>query len=140
MVDLPSIYHLMRYNDFKNDELSFCNCSPPFTAEYAIAARNDLNDPNGSYPFEALKFRDWGAIDAKITNTEMARKGEMLMISSPTYESQEPFQWSTTNLPKSTRHEGHPDRWAFSPYFLKWFPNESEIAGVTIAESQPVYS
>ncbi|CAG2102156.1 unnamed protein product [Medioppia subpectinata] len=133
--DLTTLYSLMRYNNFENDAFSRCDCVPPFTAEYAIAARNDLNQPDGTYPFDALGFRDWGAIDVKITTNDMAKRFEMLVVSSPSYERQQPFQWSTTKLSKSIRHEGHPDKWAFSPYFIKWYPYDTEIAGVTIAES-----
>jgi len=124
----------MRYNNFQNNPLSDCNCRPRYTAEYAIAARNDLNDPNGTYPFEALSFRDWGAIDTKVTNLEMSKNFEMLVVSSPTYDQQEPFEWSTTRLPKSIRHEGHPDNWAFPPYYLKWYPIENELVGADIVE------
>jgi len=124
----------MRYNDFEHDPLSKCNCTPNYTAEYAISARNDLNDPNGTYPFEAVSFRDWGGIDVKITNLEMSKQFEMLVVSSPTYEQQQPFQWSRTMLPKDIRHEGHPDKWAFAPHYLKWYPNDNEVAGVNIAE------
>ena len=45
---------LMRYNDFKHDPLSKCDCSPPFSGENAISARNDLNPKSGTYPFGAL--------------------------------------------------------------------------------------
>jgi hypothetical protein len=125
----------MRYNNFERDDLSECNCTPPYTAEYAISARNDLNDPNGTYPFDAIKFRDWGGIDVKITTAEMSKKLEMLIVSSPSYEQQQPFQWSTTKLPKTIRHEGHPDKWAFLPHILRWYPEDNEVAGVTIAET-----
>ncbi|XP_054169360.1 putative phospholipase B-like 2 [Oppia nitens] len=134
--DLTTVYSLMRSNDFENDPLSRCNCVPPFTAEYAISARNDLNEPNGIYPLEAIGFRDWGAIDVKITTSEMWRRFEMLVVSSPSYEKHQPFQWSTTKLPKNIRHEGHPDKWAFPPYFIRWYPFDSELAGVIINSNQ----
>jgi len=37
--DIGSMIKLMRYNDFKNDPLSKCDCSPPYSAENAISAR-----------------------------------------------------------------------------------------------------
>lgn len=52
--DVDSMIELMRYNDFQNDPLSRCNCTPPFSAENSISSRNDLNDPNGSYPIKTL--------------------------------------------------------------------------------------
>ena len=48
---------LMRYNNFTLDPLSRCDCSPPFSGENAISARNDLNPRNGTYPFGALGHR-----------------------------------------------------------------------------------
>ncbi len=62
-----------RYNDFKHDPLSRCNCSPPYTAQYAISARSDLNDPNGQYPIPQLSYRLHGATDVKLVNWAMAR-------------------------------------------------------------------
>lgn len=59
---------LMRYNNFKNDPISACDCDPPYSAENAIAARCDLNPANGTYPFSALGHRSHGATDAKITS------------------------------------------------------------------------
>ena len=131
---MSTFYSLLRYNDFKKDPLSRCRCEPPYTAEYAIAARNDLNDPKGSYPFEALGFRDWGAVDVKITTFDMYKDFEMLVVSSPSYEKHPPFQWSTTKLPKTIRHEGHPDKWDFAPYIIKWYPFETKAANFTVAE------
>ena len=56
-----------RYNDFQNDPLGKCNCTPPYSAENAISSRNDLNPANGSYPFGALGHRKHGAIDCKVS-------------------------------------------------------------------------
>ena len=49
-----SFLYNYRYNDFKHDPLSACNCTPPYSAENSISARSDLNSPNGTYPFSAL--------------------------------------------------------------------------------------
>jgi hypothetical protein len=121
------MYKLMRYNDFKNDPLSQCSiynhsCSPSFSADLAIASRNDLNDPNGKYGIDEWGNQGFGAIDSKITNSVMTRNSEMLAVSGPTGEQQPRFQWSTTNL-KGLRHEGHPDLSDFKPIYTKWFPN-----------------
>jgi len=122
--DLKTLYKLMRYNDFKNDPLSKCDCSPPYSAEYAIAARNDLNDPNGSYPIKGLGFRSVGAIDMKMTNYELFRKLEIVANSGPTYDEQPVFQWSNSKL-IGVRHEGQPDKWNFAPVHVMWFPNQT---------------
>ena len=60
VTDLKSMERLMRYNDFKNDPLAACDCIPPYSAENAISARNDLNPRNGTYPFSALGHRSHG--------------------------------------------------------------------------------
>jgi hypothetical protein len=52
--DLDSMMKLMRYNDYQNDPLSRCNCTPPYSAENAISARCDLNPANGTYPIKQL--------------------------------------------------------------------------------------
>lgn len=46
---LTSMAAMMRYNNFEHDPLSWCRCSPPYTAENAIASRDDLNARNGTY-------------------------------------------------------------------------------------------
>ncbi|VDN99567.1 unnamed protein product [Rodentolepis nana] len=73
VTDLPSMYRLMRYNDFTRDPLSQCNSTPPYTAFFAIAARGDLNDPNGSYPLPFLGYRLHGSTDVKLVNLAMAK-------------------------------------------------------------------
>ena len=55
-----------RYNDFKHDPLSRCNCTPPYSAENAISARCDLNPAHGKYPFGALGHRLHGGADMKV--------------------------------------------------------------------------
>ena len=84
---MPSLTHVLRYNDYTKDPFSACNCTPPYrlrsplslppallpspssllpspppsSAENAISARCDLNPRNGTYPFGALGHRcaDW---------------------------------------------------------------------------------
>ncbi|XP_054159362.1 putative phospholipase B-like 2 [Oppia nitens] len=121
VIDMSSLYKLMRYNDFRNDPISRCNCSPPYTGEYAIAARSDLNDPNGRYPFGSLAFRSHGAIDVKMTNKEMFVKLEMIVNSGPTYDNQPPFQWSNTRI-TGVLHSGQPDSFQFPPVHVQWSP------------------
>ncbi|RWS31200.1 putative phospholipase B-like 2 [Leptotrombidium deliense] len=119
VTDLKSLYKLMRYNDFKNDPYSRCNCTPPYSAHLAIAARNDLNDPNGSYPIDSLAFSSEGAIDVKMTSFELMQKYEMIAVSGPTYNPLPPFQWSTSKLEKIVRHEGQPDLWTWAQLEMK---------------------
>ncbi|KRY79345.1 putative phospholipase B-like 2, partial [Trichinella pseudospiralis] len=120
VVDLESLLRLMRYNDFKKDPLSACNCTPPYSAENAISARNDLNDKNGIYPFKALGFRSHGGTDVKATNVEMALRLQFVAISGPTYDTQPPFQWSKTEWHNKLSHFGHPDLFVFPPVKHKW--------------------
>ena len=67
VIDIPSMIKLMRYNNFQKDPLSKCDCTPPYSAENAISARNDLNPKSGTYPFGALGHRSHGGTDMKLT-------------------------------------------------------------------------
>ena len=127
VTDVSSLYRLMRYNDFKNDPLSRCNCSPPYSADNAIAARCDLNDPNGRYPIHSLGFRSMAAIDVKIVNSELFSKLEMVANSGPTYEGLPPFQWSKSRLANANHHLGQPDLFQFPPIHMKWAPPSQNV-------------
>ncbi|XP_022694153.1 putative phospholipase B-like 2 isoform X1 [Varroa jacobsoni] len=116
--DIDSMMKLMRYNDFYHDEFSKCNCSPPYSAENAISARNDLNLPNGTYPFMALAHRSHGGTDAKVTNINLFKNLEFLSVCGPTYDPLPPFQWSKSGL--NNLHEGQPDLWTFKPHVHHW--------------------
>ena len=118
--DLHSMQRLMRYNDYKNDPLSSCNCTPPYSAENAISARCDLNPKDGVYPFESLGHRSHGGTDMKLTNYEMFKRTEFLAVSSPTYDDLPPFQWSKADFSNDTPHNGHPDLWNFAPVRHEW--------------------
>ncbi|CAG5125464.1 unnamed protein product [Candidula unifasciata] len=110
--DLTSMTKLMRYNNFQKDPLSRCNCTPPYSAENAIACRDDLNPINGTYAFGSLGHRPHIATDMKLTNIQLFRSLSFLAISSPTYDDLPPFQWSTSDY-NYLSHVGHPDLWKF---------------------------
>lgn len=128
--DARSMYQLLRYNDFQNDPLSRCNCTPPYTAIAAIAARNDLNDPTGTYAVPTYGFRGSGAIDAKLTSRRLSSRLEFIAVSGPTAETQEPFSWLTTNeaISSKLRHRGQPDTFNFKPQHVQWYPNSNVAA------------
>ncbi|CAG2104490.1 unnamed protein product, partial [Medioppia subpectinata] len=112
IVDLKTLFSLMRYNDFKKDPLSECRiynkvCVPPYSADLSIAARNDLNDVNGKYPIDGWAHRAEGATDAKMTNSSMVEELELLAVSGPTDQQQPPFQWSKSGF--KNNHFGQPD-------------------------------
>ncbi|KAL5017012.1 hypothetical protein ScPMuIL_006601 [Solemya velum] len=115
--DIDSMMKMMRYNDFKHDPLSRCNCTPPYSGENGISARSDLNPANGSYPFGALGHRCHGGTDMKLTNSSMfsASLG-FIAISGPTWDSLPPFQWSTSGF--DIPHFGHPDVFKFDPVYF----------------------
>nr|XP_002119470.4 LOW QUALITY PROTEIN: putative phospholipase B-like 2 [Ciona intestinalis] len=73
VTDMNTMVKLMRYNDYQHDPLSACNCTPPYSAENAISARNDLMPADGSYPIPALGHRNHGATDVKVTTSEMRK-------------------------------------------------------------------
>lgn len=123
VVDLQSMINMMRYNDFKNDPLSSCDCTPAYSGENTISARSDLNPADGTYPFDALGHRDHGATDMKLTSFKMMRTMEFVAICGPTHNEAvgiTPFVWSEADFGNSTNHFGHPDKWMFEPVQTKW--------------------
>lgn len=119
VIDMQTMIKLMRYNNYKNDELSKCNCTPPYSAENSIAARSDLNPSDGVYPFGALGHRSHAATDAKITNYEMFKQRQFVAIAGPPHEDVPAFQWSKSDFCNSS-HKGHPDLWVFEPIVQIW--------------------
>ncbi|KAH7953697.1 hypothetical protein HPB49_011491 [Dermacentor silvarum] len=116
--DMNSMIKLMRYNDYKNDPLSRCNCTPPYNPTYAIAPRFDLLDPHGTYDIPDMYPRAVGGIDVKLTNYTLFASLEFVGVSGPTWDDQPPFQWSTSGFLDG--HVGHPDKWQFGPVIRKW--------------------
>ncbi|CAG0896453.1 unnamed protein product [Cyprideis torosa] len=112
---------LMRYNDYQNDPLSRCNCTPPYSAENAISARNDLNPKNGTYPFPALGHRSHGAIDVKVTSHALFKTLRFIAFAGPTYDNVPPFRWSEVDFAATTPHYGQPDLWKFGPILTEWY-------------------
>ncbi|RWS24796.1 putative phospholipase B-like 2 [Leptotrombidium deliense] len=111
--DLKSMIKLMRYNNYKHDNLSRCHCNPPYSAENAIAARSDLNPKSGTYPFGALGHRNHGATDMKLTNNKLRKTLNFIAIAGPPHDDVPAFQWSTSDFANSS-HVGHPDKWVFN--------------------------
>lgn len=120
VTNMTTLYHLLRYNDFQHDPISRCNCTPPYTAAFALAARYDLNDPNGKYPPipSNLGFRSLGAIDAKMTSSKLAKNMEMIAVSGPTDQGVPAFNWATTKLKEL--HVDQPNEWRFKPVKTEW--------------------
>ncbi|XP_062501314.1 putative phospholipase B-like 2 [Corticium candelabrum] len=119
ITDMTSMYKLMRYNNFKDDPLSRCDCNPPYSSENAISARSDLNPKNGTYQFGALGLRNHGGTDSKITSFSMSKTLSCLAVSGPTHDQQPVFQWSTSPFSNVT-HLGMPDRWDFDAVTIHW--------------------
>jgi hypothetical protein len=120
VVDLDSLTRLMRYNDYKNEPFSQCECNPPYTAEAAISARGDLNPPNGTYPLPGMGHVNHAALDYKGTNYELFKQLRFRAWSGPTYDNVPVFKWSTFDMASKIKHAGHPDVWAFKPLEYKW--------------------
>lgn len=119
--DLKSAIKLMRSNNFEKDPLSICTqCNPQYNAEFAISARNDLNERNGTYPLSIFGESCAGGFDMKITNREMIEKLEFVAQSGPTFDNLPPFQWSKSDFDSQVSHVGQPDLWNFSPIHHVW--------------------
>ncbi|XP_075217926.1 putative phospholipase B-like 1 [Lycorma delicatula] len=124
VTNMNNFMDLMRYNDYKRDPLSKCNCKPGYSASNAIAARHDLNPANGTFELHYLSHRAGGAIDAKIVNSTLFKKQQFVAVSGPTTGTDlPPFKWSTSKLEPRYRHLGHPDLWQFKPILTEWSLN-----------------
>ncbi|XP_074015954.1 putative phospholipase B-like 2 [Numenius arquata] len=118
--DLDSMVRLMRSNNYLRDPLSRCRgCDPPQNAENAISARSDLNPPNGTYPFPALRQRCHGGTDMKVTSWGMAPTFGLVAASGPAWDDVPPFRWSVSPC-SALLHMGHPDLWTFPPIKVRW--------------------
>ncbi|CAD6197383.1 unnamed protein product [Caenorhabditis auriculariae] len=120
VVDMDSMITLMRSNNYTKDPLSRCDCNPPYSAENAISCRSDLNPADGTYPFKALGFRDHGATDVKVTNSQLMQGLEFVGIAGPTHDPTPIFDWKTAPFREKVPHFGQPDRWTFGPVTHTW--------------------
>ena len=65
--------------------------------------------------------RDHGATDMKLTNFNISKYLSFISIAGPTYsEKIQPFVWSKADFGNFTNHFGHPDKWTFEPFYVKW--------------------
>lgn len=115
--------HLMRSNNFTRDPESRCDCSPPYSAENAISARNDLNPENGTFPIRAMSHRSHGATDVKVTSSQLFQQLQFKAIAGPTQGSNNslgPFCWSKSDFNDKVSHLGHPDCFNFKPVLHQW--------------------
>ncbi|KAH7698162.1 Protein F09B12.3 [Aphelenchoides avenae] len=109
--DLDSLRALMRYNNYTQDPLSRCACTPPYTAEAAISTRGDLNPADGKYPVAGMGHRNHGSLDFKGTNYENFVKLRFQVVGGPTC-------WNTTNI--VANHFGQPTVWKFDAVMTDW--------------------
>ncbi|PAV76407.1 hypothetical protein WR25_17721 [Diploscapter pachys] len=111
VVDMDSMIRLMRSNNFKEDPLCRCNCTPPYSSDNAISCRNDLNDKNGIYPFDDLGFDDQGGTDVKVTNSHLIKSLQFTAIAGPTHDPLPVFDWNNDPFDGNVPHFGQPSRW-----------------------------
>jgi len=116
VVDMPSFQALLRYNKFQTDPMGTQGCTGGVrSASNAIAERGDLTPAAAaSACVSDIVQQDEAATDCKVTSAALMASGKLstLAISSPTYDSQPPFRWSTSPF-ADTPHVGQPDLWAF---------------------------
>ena len=113
IVDANSMINVMRYNNFTKDPFSACaNCTPPYSASFAISSRSDLNKANGTYPPYVGRVAH-GGIDMKLTNYKMIQSQTFTAINGPTFDTKDvtPFTWSTSRF--NLTHFGQPDKFTF---------------------------
>ncbi|ESO82430.1 hypothetical protein LOTGIDRAFT_223334 [Lottia gigantea] len=109
--NVTGLVRLMRYNDYKHDPLSRCNCTPPYSANLAIMARGDLNPADGAYPFHELGRNIGGGLDTKATSSSLVKEVSFYAQSGPTSDQVPVFKWS--DVPEQISHLGHPDTFNF---------------------------
>ncbi|RZF36444.1 hypothetical protein LSTR_LSTR009540 [Laodelphax striatellus] len=120
LTDMESFMKLMRSNNFKHDPFAFCNCTPPYSASGAIAARRDLNPVDGK---GEQVCKPYGAIDAKITNHSMFKRYEFTAVVGPTQGTNDElpvFKWSESAFAKEAPHMLQPDVFNFTPLTFEW--------------------
>lgn len=122
VVNLDTMYNLLRSNDYLNDPLSVCNCTPTHNAVLALSARADLNPFEGIYSDEGLQHMPFGATDLKVTDYELFQNLQFVAVAGPPYESESltPFQWSTYKYEMLFSHVGQPNLWQFEPVLASW--------------------
>lgn len=138
--DMDGVRALMRYNNYRHDPISTQGQEglvPPYSAENAIACRDDLNPADGNYTISSLGHRNHVETDCKLSSARMLR-GEALgttaadgtralvggarfasvVISGPTHSgTMPPFRFSTSSFDPPPPHVGLPDLFAFD-----WVP------------------
>jgi hypothetical protein len=138
VTDATSLRALMRLCDFQTDPLARqgCGTNPPFSGVNAIAARSDLNPPDGVYPIADLGWSDNDAIDVKFTTAQLMQAADGSMgasaESSPSHDSEPVFVWSTSSVANET-HIGLPDAWAFPLQTFTWAPPPAGVPTVAVA-------
>jgi len=95
--DLKTYQQIVRYNDWQHDPLSL-DC--PINQ---IASRADLTPVNSTVSFCPRAL--FGAINGKITSSNMVKERRAAIIGGPTHQSLPPFSWS--NYPTAP-HYGQP--------------------------------
>lgn len=94
--------HFMRYNKYQTDELSDKNPSFSISARYDLALDHDLVSCKGAF-------------DAKVgsINDIKNKSPKLSIISGPTSENQTVFEWSKSDICKSTVRNGLPDKYEY---------------------------
>jgi len=103
VVDIESMKHLLRYNDYLHDPYSDKN---PYNS---ICSRGDLAIPSDRSPS--------GCYDTKVTDYSRAKSLMSEAISAPTYQGLPVFCWSHYSFPN--KHVGQPDCYDFDFVTMK---------------------
>lgn len=131
VVDLQSTKKLMRYNNYKVDNLSRITnckeatggkCDPPYSAMLAISSRGDLNPEGGKDKYGSLygylSHCNHGGTDAKIaTWTGMTQNPEYYtahVVCGPTSDQQPVFVWDNTTFKNMPPFYGIPHKYNYS--------------------------
>eukprot|EP01116_Phalansterium_solitarium_P000183 TRINITY_DN10100_c0_g1_i1.p1 TRINITY_DN10100_c0_g1~~TRINITY_DN10100_c0_g1_i1.p1 ORF type:complete len:556 (-),score=154.75 TRINITY_DN10100_c0_g1_i1:222-1889(-) len=107
-VDVASMQHLVRYNDWQHDPLSLGCPGNQLAARFDLSPSNTGNCSAGAF----------GAINGKIASAEMTPRLAASIVAGPTHDSLPPFAWTAENERRfsNTLHVGQPRVFDFS-----WF-------------------
>ena len=130
VTDIPSLYRLMRSNNFLTDSLSEvpgCNGSIPAAA---VSNRGDLHPSTTSCSWVHLDYmvghRPYGAIDTKIAAASSVEDMRFLAVAGPTTEGGwPPFSWMDSGFGRDLVPDYRPiDKWNFTQEWVDWATGE----------------
>lgn len=124
VTDIDSMKAIMTLNrwDVMNATYLHTHTCPKnqIAGRYDIDAHLDVNSDDFKKCGPVMAY---GALDCKITNSDLMNQDSVLFVSAPLWNNSVPaFDWSTYPVSEADAHWGHPEVWNFD--FVKWTGSE----------------